>query len=179
MNRAVFLDRDGVINDHRQFVNRPSDLYLYDYVGKAIQKLNQADFFVALVTNQGGVGLGFLTEETLHEIHKKMTDAIMRDGGYFDAISYCPHAPKANCLCRKPKPGMILTLAREHEINLDLSYMVGDRDVDIVAGQRAGCSTVLVGDGTFDNGIEPTVQCKDLSDAVEWILQDAQHRVLS
>ncbi|WAH38908.1 D-glycero-alpha-D-manno-heptose-1,7-bisphosphate 7-phosphatase [Alicyclobacillus dauci] len=172
MRAAVFLDRDGVINDHRHFVNGPDDLYLFPYSGKAIAELNRSAFFVGVVTNQGGIGLGYSTEEALHEVHNKMQDILVADGAHLDAIHYCPHAPKAGCTCRKPKPGMILEMASQYHLDLERSYMVGDRDVDILAGKRAGCKTVLVGEAELPDSLRPDAHCSDLLSAVEWILQD-------
>lgn len=179
LRSAVFLDRDGVINDHRRFVNGPDDFFLFPYAAKAIAALNHAHFFVAMVSNQGGVGLGYMTEGDLVQIHAKMIREIAVAGAHFDALSYCSHAPKAHCACRKPKPGQILNLAQRHTLDLGSSYMVGDRDVDIMAGQAAGCKTVLVGAARLPNDLRPDMHCPNLAAAVEWILSDALGAPLS
>ncbi|MBP1970211.1 D-glycero-D-manno-heptose 1,7-bisphosphate phosphatase [Virgibacillus natechei] len=150
MNRAMFLDRDGVINEvltnRVKFVNKPKDFHLLDGVGQAIRRFNDLGFKVFVVTNQGGIGLGFMEESALKKVHKKMKDDLATYGATIDDIRYCPHKPRANCACRKPKPQMILDLAEKHAIDLEKSYMVGDREPDIEAGKRAGVRTVLVGD---------------------------------
>lgn len=149
MNKGMFLDRDGVINevlsDRVKFVNRPDDFYLLDGVGKAIKVFNDMGFFVFVVTNQGGIGLGYMAESDLTDVQNQMEADLAEFGATIDDIAYCPHKPHANCPCRKPKPQMILNLVEKHHVNLDESYMVGDREPDIEAGKRAGTKTVLLG----------------------------------
>jgi D-glycero-D-manno-heptose 1,7-bisphosphate phosphatase len=165
--RAVFLDRDGVINDHVRYVNTPDDLILFPGVGQAIKKLNDAGYKVFVVTNQGGVGLGHLKEEALHAIHDKMERELQRDGAILDEISYCPHKPHARCACRKPEPKMILDLAAKYDIDLQNSYMIGDRDTDVFAGEKAGTRTIFIG-APFP---QATHTAPTLVEAVEWILR--------
>ncbi|EPZ49050.1 D-glycero-alpha-D-manno-heptose-1,7-bisphosphate 7-phosphatase [Alicyclobacillus acidoterrestris] len=179
MKPGVFLDRDGVINDHRHYINGPDDFYLFPQAPKAIAALNQANLFVGVVTNQGGVGLGYLSQLSLQAIHEKMTTLLAEEGAYLDDIMYCPHAPKEGCDCRKPKPGMIELLAKRHELDLARSYMVGDRDVDILAGQAAGCKTIFVGGGTLPSRVVPNAHVADIAAAVDWILRDAGQTQLS
>jgi len=149
MNQAVFLDRDGVINEvltHRvKFVNKPEDFYLLDGVGEAIHKLNKNGYKVFVVTNQGGIGLGYMKEKMLKKVHQKMKSDLRAFNALIDDIAYCPHKPYEGCACRKPKPKMIIDLADKHGIQLSGSYMVGDRKPDIEAGKDAGVKTVLVG----------------------------------
>lgn len=146
--RAVFLDRDGVINDHVRYVNRADDLILFPGVGRALKQLHDANYRVFVVTNQGGVGLGYMTEGNLHQIHRKMMEELAREGAVIDDIAYCPHKPKEGCVCRKPEPKMITDLAERYHINLAESYMVGDRETDVEAGIRAGTKTILLGEGS-------------------------------
>lgn len=150
MKKAVFLDRDGVINEvltHRvKFVNRPEDLYLLPGVAEAIAKIRELGYSIFVVTNQGGVGLGYMKESMLKKVHKKMVELLLNEHpkAVIDEILYCPHRPDALCACRKPEPGMIIQLAKKHRIHLADSWMVGDREVDLIAGQRAGCKSVLI-----------------------------------
>ncbi|MGZ6550747.1 MAG: D-glycero-alpha-D-manno-heptose-1,7-bisphosphate 7-phosphatase [Tumebacillaceae bacterium] len=168
-NKAVFLDRDGVINDHVRFVNTPEDLILFPGAGEAIRKLNDAGFKVFVVTNQGGVGLGHMKEESLHAIHDKMEQELKSDGAILDEIAYCPHKPHAKCACRKPEPKMILDLAAKYDVDVKQSYMVGDRDTDVFAGQKAGVKhTIFIGDTDFSEASHST---PSLVGAVDWILQ--------
>ncbi|TRM10981.1 HAD family hydrolase [Lentibacillus cibarius] len=149
MHRGIFLDRDGVINevlsDRVKFVNKPSDFYLLDGVAEAISIFNDIGYHVFVVTNQGGIGLGYMKEEALEAIHKQMKEDITAFGARIDDIAYCPHKPHAGCACRKPRPKMILDLAEKHDITLNESFMAGDREPDIVAGEQAGTTTVLIG----------------------------------
>jgi D-glycero-D-manno-heptose 1,7-bisphosphate phosphatase len=149
MKKAIFLDRDGVLNevlsDRVKFVNRPEDLYLLEGAAEAIADLNKAGYEIFVVTNQGGVGLGFLKEKRLREIHDHMVKIISEHGGHIKEVAYCPHKPKAGCECRKPNAGMLLDLARRHDIELTGSVMVGDHERDIEAGKKAGCKTVFIG----------------------------------
>ncbi|HWO74990.1 MAG TPA: HAD family hydrolase [Bacillus sp. (in: firmicutes)] len=175
MKPAVFLDRDGVINEvltkRVKFVNHPSQLYLLPGVEEAILALNQAGLKVFVVTNQGGVGLGFMKETTLHQVHERLEELLAKADATIDDIAYCPHKPHEGCQCRKPEPGMLFNLADKHGIDLSKSYMVGDRDVDILAGRRAGCRTILVGEeGTTD----ADATFPDLLHASKWIIKDYQ-----
>ncbi|WP_421378598.1 D-glycero-alpha-D-manno-heptose-1,7-bisphosphate 7-phosphatase [Bacillus salacetis] len=155
MKKAVFLDRDGVINEvlskRVKFVNKPSDIHYLKKVPKAIKMLNGKGFKVFVVTNQGGVGLGYLTEAGLDKIHEKMKQDIENEGGFVEEFASCIHKPHEGCECRKPEAGMILSLANKHGIDLSQSYMIGDREPDIEAGKKAGCSTILIGDDDPEN----------------------------
>ncbi|MCV9886477.1 HAD family hydrolase [Metabacillus halosaccharovorans] len=150
MKKAVFLDRDGVINEvlsnRVKFVNKPEQMHLLEGVAEGIKLLNNAGYLVFVVTNQGGVGLGYMKEGMLRKVHEKMKQDIAENGGRIDDIIYCPHKPNSGCACRKPEPEMLYTLAEKHEVSLKESYMVGDRDVDILAGKQAGTKTILIGD---------------------------------
>ncbi|WP_113929171.1 HAD family hydrolase [Bacillus sp. P14.5] len=148
MNKAIFLDRDGVINEvlskRVKFVNGLSDIFYLEKVPEAVAILNGAGYKIFVVTNQGGVGLGYLSSSRLDEIHNKMKQDIEKHGGIIEEFSSCVHKPYEGCLCRKPEAGMLLDLAEKHEIDLLQSYMIGDREPDIEAGQKAGCLTILI-----------------------------------
>nr|WP_091774347.1 HAD family hydrolase [Piscibacillus halophilus] len=172
MNKAVFLDRDGVINEVKtkrvKFVNRPDELYLLQGVPEAIKKLNDAGYKVFVVTNQGGVGLGYMTEDELNIIHEHMAKELAKQGAQITEIMACTHAPHENCYCRKPNPQMILDLIEDYDIDIMKSYMIGDREPDIEAGNAAGIKSLMVVDTTPE-----AYKCfKDLSEAVDWILED-------
>ncbi|RBW69190.1 D-glycero-alpha-D-manno-heptose-1,7-bisphosphate 7-phosphatase [Bacillus taeanensis] len=169
MNKAVFLDRDGVINEvlskRVKFVNKPEQFFLLEGVGEAVKKLNEEGYKVFVVTNQGGIGLGYMKEQELHRVHEKMISDLGEFGASINDIAYCHHKPKAGCACRKPEPKMILDLAKKYDIDLSKSYMIGDRDPDIEAGQAAGVHSILIGKR------EPRAQFSNLAEAVNWILQ--------
>lgn len=172
VNQAVFLDRDGVINEvlseRVKFVNKPDDFYLLERVGEAINLLNEADYRVFVVTNQGGVGLGYMSTEELDEVHERMYADLNAFDARIDDLMYCSHQPNEGCSCRKPHPKMIVNLAKKHKVDLTKSYMVGDRDPDILAGAYAGTKTVLV--GNRGEKIEADVIFPDLYTFAHWLV---------
>jgi D-glycero-D-manno-heptose 1,7-bisphosphate phosphatase len=142
--RAVLLDRDGVLTaETGDYITRPEDLQLIPGAAEAVARLSRAGWTVAVVTNQAGVGRGFLTLDSLQAIHQKLRDAIAAAGGVLAGIFTCPHHPDENCHCRKPKPGLLLQAAESLSLDLSACYIVGDSPRDIVAGHAVGCKTVL------------------------------------
>ena len=115
--KAVFLDRDGVINDFHKKVNRPEDLVLFPWAASAIRRLNESGFLVFVVTNQGGVEMGYLTDRDVAAIHSDLEAKLSSQGAKINEIAYCPHY-KTSCPNRKPNPGMILNLAQKHDVDL-------------------------------------------------------------
>jgi len=157
MKKAIFLDRDGVINEvmseRVKFVNKKKDLYLLEGVSEAISSLREKGYSIFVVTNQGGVGLGFMKEKELSDIHKHMEKLLISENkdALIDDLAACTHKPTAGCRCRKPLPGMILTLATKHQIDVTQSYMIGDMESDVESGKAAGVKTILL---SPDNKIE-------------------------
>jgi D-glycero-D-manno-heptose 1,7-bisphosphate phosphatase len=150
INKAVFLDRDGVINQKTEgngYVTRWQDMRWLPDVAKSIALLNQAGFQVFVVTNQRCVAKGLVTSKDLDSIHQQMCESLAAVGAKIGAVYYCPHEKQPPCICRKPAPGMLLTAAREHGVDLAASWMIGDSEIDVEAGRNAGCKTVrLLGD---------------------------------
>lgn len=153
--KAIFLDRDGVINQYVGFLRHIDEFELLPGVAEAIRKINASGYLCIVVTNQPVIARGEVTVDELNEIHNKMETLLGLEGGYVDAIYYCPHHPhkgydgeiaelKIDCECRKPKPGMLLKAAADFNINLKESWMVGDGEVDIEAGKNAGCKTAYI-----------------------------------
>lgn len=173
-NAAVFLDRDGTIARDVPYCSRPEDFALLPGAGKAIKLLNDAGFKVIVITNQSGVSRKYFSEEILVKIHRKMMNDLAGFGARIDAIYYCPHHPDDDCDCRKPKPGLILKAAQEHNIDLVASYIVGDKPQDIEAGIAAGCQTVLLsprGKLKPDTGnAKHSIVVKSLAQAVKYII---------
>jgi len=172
MKRAVFLDRDGVINEvltkRVKFVNNPKQLYFLPGVEEAIKSLNEHFDYVFVVTNQGGIGLGYMKEKQLHKIHDFMVAELKKKGATIHEVAYCPHKPKAGCECRKPNSKMILDLGGKYNIDLEKSYMVGDTDTDIQAGKKAGTKTVFLGKrDPLADAVLP-----NLKEAAQWIISD-------
>lgn len=155
--KAVFLDRDGTINVYKGFLKSIDDFELKSGVSEAIRLINESGYLCIVVTNQPVIARGEVTVEELENIHNKMETLLGKEGAYLDAIYYCPHHPhkgyegeipelKFECQCRKPKPGMLLKAAEEYNIELSESYMIGDSENDILAGNAAGCTSLLVDD---------------------------------
>ncbi|ADY55818.1 histidinol-phosphate phosphatase family protein [Syntrophobotulus glycolicus DSM 8271] len=155
--RAVFLDRDGIINKHVGFLTSIEDFALMDNVADAIRKINDSGYLAIVVTNQPVIARGELSPEGLQEIHHKMETLLGRQGAYIDALYYCPHHPrkgfagerpelKIHCDCRKPKPGMLRKAAQKFNIDLSRSWMIGDSESDIQAGLSAGCQVCFIGE---------------------------------
>lgn len=173
MNRAVFIDRDGTMAKDAHYCSCPEDLELFPNTSKAIRLLNQNGFKAIVVTNQSGIARGYFTEDTLARIHQKMKDELAKEGAYVDAIGYCPHHPDDNCDCRKPKPKLVLQAAREHDIDLESSFVVGDLQMDIDLGKIVGCPTILISDQSLigDEQAKPDATTPDLLEAAQVILE--------
>lgn len=176
--RAVFLDRDGTINKYVGFLRNIDELELIDGVADAIKKINTSGFLAIVVTNQPVIARGEVSFEEMEVIHNKMETLLGKEGAYLDGIYFCPHHPhkgyegerpelKFDCDCRKPKPGMLMNAAHDFNIDLSQSWMIGDGEVDIKAGQNAGCKTALIGTGDFGQ----TVAVTSLKDFVEQYLK--------
>ena len=181
--RAVFLDRDGVINKEKNFVLSPDDIELYPFSARAIKKINLSGFLAIVITNQSAVARNYITLEELHQIHNELERQLKLGGAYLDEIYFCPHKATVDhevlnknylfeCDCRKPKPGMLFQAARDYDIDLHRSYFVGDSERDIVAGKNAGCIAIGVRTGHGLQNIEelPDFVFDDLNEAVEHIL---------
>jgi len=142
MKRALLLDRDGVINRRPregEYITRWQEVEFLPGVPEAIQAAKRADFAVIVVTNQRCVAKELITAAELEALHRRMCDSLASAGAVIDAIYYCPHDLQPACNCRKPAPGMLLTAAHEHRLDLSKSWMVGDSEVDIAAARNAGC----------------------------------------
>lgn len=165
---AVFLDRDGVINQkatEHDYIKRCEDFHLLPGAAKAIQLLNQHCYKVIIVTNQRGIARGMMTEDTLSHIHEKMNQDLKLQNAFIDRIYYCPHDVTANCTCRKPRIGMFLQAALEFDIGKETSFMVGDSLSDIESGINFGIKPILIG-----SAIEGVLTADDLLAAVSTII---------
>ena len=173
--RAVFIDRDDTLCKDVPYCSRPEDLQLFPGAGEAVAKLNEVGFTVIVITNQSGIGRGWLDERTLELIHDKMRKDLAVFNARVDAIYHCPHIPEDNCDCRKPKTRMIESAARDFALNLRESYMIGDRLMDIQMARNAGARAVLVrphgrGEESEEARRLADYSCARLDDAVEWII---------
>jgi D-glycero-D-manno-heptose 1,7-bisphosphate phosphatase len=174
MKKAAFLDRDGVLNrkaPEGQYVTRWEEMEFLPGTREAIQLLNNAGFFVVIVSNQRCVAKGLIGVAELESMHERMRQEFLAAGARIDAIYYCPHENQPPCSCRKPQPGMILEAARAHDIDLAASWMIGDSDHDVEAGRSAGCSTAWLIERAKSAGGSADVISASLLDAVQKILQ--------
>jgi D-glycero-D-manno-heptose 1,7-bisphosphate phosphatase len=148
MQPAIFLDRDGVINENRaDHVTCWAEFVLVPGVLAGLRALYALGLPLFVVTNQASVGRGLLTAEALEALHARMCALLADHGARITAVYACPHRPEDLCGCRKPRPGLFFRAAREHELDLGHSYYIGDALTDVAAGQAAGCTTVLVQTG--------------------------------
>ena len=148
MNRAVFLDRDGVINRklENDYVKSWDEFQFLPGVVEAIKALNEKGYLVIVVTNQRGIAKGLMTEKDLEEIHRKMLKELKKYGARIDDIFYCPHDISDNCNCRKPKPGTLIQAQKKWDIDFAQSYIIGDSNSDIESGRQVGCQGILTTD---------------------------------
>jgi histidinol-phosphate phosphatase family protein len=188
---AVFLDRDGTLNEEVHFLSRADQMRLLPGVAEAVARLNASDYRTVVVTNQPVIARGDCDEAELQQIHNRLETLLGNEGAYLDAIYYCPHGPEAGhpgeraelkiaCECRKPGIGMIQQAARELNLDLSRSWMIGDKTADVLAAQRAGMRSVLVGTGYAGRDgkylVQADFECRDLAEAVDLILCRRTHR---
>jgi len=178
---AVFLDRDGTINEEMGYINHVSRFVLLPRTAAAIRLMNDAGLKVVVITNQSGAARGYFAPDLVDEVHASFKQLLAAEGVYVDAIYACLHGPDEGCACRKPKPGLIQQAARELNLDLGRSYRVGDRYRDIETAQNAGVKGVLVltgyGRGEYEHQSQawpepPVYVAPTLLDAAEWIIGD-------
>lgn len=194
LRRAVFLDRDGTLNrvvfnqdGEEDSPSRPEEMSLVPGAGEFTRTVRSAGYLAILATNQPGVAKGTTTIEALRLIHNQLLDLLASHGGGLDYVYYCPHHPSGTagisspfvqrCKCRKPAPGMLLRAAAELDLDLSLSWMIGDRLTDVAAGHAAGCRTVLLrryahvrSEKDGDGGASPDHIAGTLRDALHFII---------
>ena len=186
MNRAVFLDRDGTVNEEVGYLKDLDRLRLIPGAAAAIRRLNEAGLKVVLITNQSGVARGYFSETFVHQAHELLKEMLDREGARLDGIYYCPHHPTAgdssytmSCDCRKPGTGLIDRAARDLAIDIKSSFMVGDKWSDIELAHRAGTRAILVRTGFApdDPGnlrpahiADPDLVAHTIAEAADWII---------
>src|SRR3990172_6153576 len=176
---AVFLDRDGTINEDTGYLDSQEKLVIIAGVSSAIKRLNSKGFKVVVITNQSGVARGYFSRDALDAINKRLEDILKKDDAHLDGIYYCPHHPDDNCECRKPKIGLLEKAKNDLAIDFKKSYVIGDKGSDIEIAQSIGGKGILVltGSGKDEKqklDHEPSYIATDLKDAVEWIIKDRQ-----
>jgi D-glycero-D-manno-heptose 1,7-bisphosphate phosphatase len=182
---AVFLDRDGTIGEEMGYVNHIDRFEVFPFAAEAIRRLNVAKIPVIVVTNQSGVARNIFPESLVHEVHKKMVAELAAGGAWIDGVYFCPHKSEDTCECRKPLPGLLHRAAREHELDLAASWVVGDRYADLEMGYAAGGRGILVmtgyGRGEYELHREswprqPDAIADNLRDAVAHVLQNGNRK---
>ncbi|MDQ6745242.1 MAG: HAD family hydrolase [Actinomycetota bacterium] len=168
-SRAVFMDRDGTLMEDVGYPRDPAQVRLLPGVTEALRRLHDAGFLLVIVSNQSGVGRGLISPEQATAVHRRLMEMLGEDGVSLDQARYCPHAPEDGCDCRKPSPSMLIDAAFSLDIDLSVSYMIGDKRSDVEAGRRAGCRTILLESGGGETaGADHLVS--DLSGALAVIL---------
>jgi D-glycero-D-manno-heptose 1,7-bisphosphate phosphatase len=178
---AVFLDRDGTLNEEMGYINHLSRFRLLPQVVAAIRRLNAAGLKVVVVTNQSGAARGYFPATLVDEVHDHLKQLLATGGAHLDGIYACLHGPAEGCACRKPRPTLIQQAARDLDLDLSRSYLVGDRYKDIETAANAGVKGILVltgyGRGEYEylraaQSVQPVHVAPDLEAAVDWILPD-------
>ena len=186
MKAAVFLDRDGTINEEAGYINHIDRFRIFPWTAAAVRLINDAGLAAVLVTNQSGIARGYFPETLVQEVHTRLQAELAQSGARLDAVYYCPHHPdgkleafRQTCGCRKPAPGMLHRAAADLDIDLSTSFVVSDRYQDLVMGFQTGVRGVLVMSG-YGKGEyhyhrnswprQPDRVSHDLLDAVKWIV---------
>jgi D-glycero-D-manno-heptose 1,7-bisphosphate phosphatase len=174
---AVFLDRDGTLIEEVNYLSAPEQVRLIPGAAEAVRRVNDAGALVVVVTNQAGVARGYFPESRVTEVHARLSGLLAECGARIDAYYHCPHHPtegvgayRVACDCRKPRPGLLLTAARELGIDLARSWMIGDKPCDARAGEAAGCRTLLVRTGHGRDLPNDVNAVADVAEAVAMLL---------
>ena len=186
MHVAAFLDRDGTINEEMGYINHLDRFVLIPGAAAAIRSINESDLKAVVVTNQSGAARGYFAKELIDQVHQKMIDMLKEEGAFLDGIYTCTHAPPSKgdsggCGCRKPKIGLMKQAALELNLDLEKSYVIGDRFKDLEMARNAGAKAILVltgyGKGELEflgpsSRVQADFVAKNLAEAVKWILSD-------
>ncbi|MEP6847752.1 MAG: HAD family hydrolase [Acidobacteriota bacterium] len=179
--KAVFVDRDGTLIEEVNFLSRVEDLRFFPFTDDAVRILKGAGYLVVVVTNQSGIGRGIYSEADMRAVHQEIQSRL---SSKIDGFYFCPHLPDENCRCRKPRLGMIEDACSDLDIDLAHSWMIGDKDLDVLTGANAGIRTAMVmtgyGNGHVD-GLEkkPEIVAANLLDAVKEIAAFQQKATLA
>ena len=158
---AVFLDRDGTLMQDADYCSRPDQVRVFDGVASALRQLKKAGYKIIVITNQSGIGRGFFTEEDYRAVEAEVSRQL--GDGLIDATYFCPDVPGQPSDCRKPAPGMVLQAAREHDVDISRSFLVGDKEIDAECAHNAGVRAIRVRTG-FDRMTDGS--CAD------WVAED-------
>lgn len=171
--KAIFIDRDGTLIEEVNFLHRVEDLRFFDYTDESVKRLKENGFLVIVATNQSGIARKVYTEADMHGIHEAIQNQLTEK---IDAFYFCPHLPNAGCRCRKPNLGMIEQACEDFEIDLENSWMIGDKKLDVELGQNAKLKTALVLTGY---GEKHSQELKEKPDFVVQNLKEAVDEILN
>ena len=168
LRRAIFIDRDGTLNEEVGYIRDLAEFRLFDFAAEAVRLVNEAGWLVIVVTNQSGIARGLFSEEFLAQVHTQMQTELERNGARIDGVYFCPHHPalgqppyQQNCDCRKPRAGLLLRAAKDFELDLSLCAVVGDRLRDVEMAQTVGARSVLVLTGYGQEELYGTASSSD------------------
>jgi D-glycero-D-manno-heptose 1,7-bisphosphate phosphatase len=147
MNRAIFIDKDGTLIKDLPYNVNPALIDFEEYAFESLYLLQQKGYYLIIVSNQPGIALGYFKEEELKGVEEKIKNALLKNKVNLNGFYYCPHAPADDCNCRKPRPGMLFKAAKDLEIDLSKSWMIGDILNDVEAGRMSDCKTILIDNG--------------------------------
>ncbi|KAF0132875.1 MAG: D-glycero-D-manno-heptose 1 7-bisphosphate phosphatase [Candidatus Saganbacteria bacterium] len=178
MNKAVFLDKDGTINDSLGYLGHYKELNLLPHSAEAIKLLNEAGYKTIVISNQSGIARGYFSEDMVQAIDKTLQKYLLNQGAFIDAFYYCPHHPEKNCDCRKPNIELINKAVKRFDIDIKSSFFIGDNTTDMMAGKKAGLKTIFVLTGHGKKKLDevkashnPDYIADHLLEAVKWILK--------
>lgn len=177
---AVFLDRDGTLNEEVGYLDHIDKLTILPGAYEAVRLINQMGLLAIVITNQSGIAQGLFDETFVRQVHEKIRSLFLAEKAILDDFYYCPHHPTKGeepylqaCTCRKPAPGMLIRAAKEWDIDLENSFMIGDMPKDVEAGQQAGSKGILVRTGHYKDAdleaIQPDYITDDILAAVQWV----------
>lgn len=144
MNKALFLDRDGVIIDYIPYLSQPEQVKIPQSAGSTLKQWQDAGYLLILYTNQSGVGRGYFSLEDVEAVHRRVFHEYQKFGVFFHDVLLCPHHPSENCQCRKPSPYLLLEASRKYDIDIAQSFFIGDAPSDLECAIKAGCQPVLL-----------------------------------
>jgi D-glycero-D-manno-heptose 1,7-bisphosphate phosphatase len=179
VRKALFLDRDGVINVDAGYVHKPEQVVFTDGIFDLCRAAKALGYLLIVITNQSGIGRGYYSEEDFHHLMRWMQERFAQEHCALDSYYFCPHHPehglghyRQECACRKPKPGMLHQARDQFNIDLSQSYIIGDHGRDVLAGKAAGCSTIFM-DYDYRKEITPVFYphytCHSLAEAIAWL----------
>lgn len=176
MNRAIFLDRDGTIIEEKNYLSDVNQILLLENSVKGL-KILQDTFLLIIVSNQSGVSRGYFTEKEVNKVNEALLNMLEKQSVHISGVYYCPHYENGviekysiNCTCRKPKTGLIDKACLDFAIDLNKSYVIGDKDSDIQLAKNVGCRSILIKNSNYLNKISPNYVAIDLYDAAKYIL---------